>query len=174
MPAVTFKLVKRPLKAGVRMNIMMDNCEKVALSIGDQHIKQRERVIEHWSGEIPSWSRQVDREGTARMFLFVFMGGHHFGQQKWKWLDQGTSVRYATMSRDFLPKTRVRVITSRPGRGHLHFVDRRVPRPGIDARYFDNEISKRLDPKFEKRLVGAVDRAMDRKRASVIDRIVLL
>jgi hypothetical protein len=174
MAVVTFKIKKRPMAAGVRTNIAMDGLQKVAESIGDQHIKQRERVIASWAGEIPSWSRQVDREGSARMYLFVFMGGHSFGQQKWKWLDQGTSVRYATMSRDFVAKTRVRIIASRPGRGHLHYVDRAIPRPGIEARQFDNEISRRLNPRLEKRLQGALDRAMKRKRASVADRIILL
>lgn len=163
--AITFRLKKKLMPADVRMRIMMDKFEKVALSVGDQHIKQRERVIEHWAGPTPMWSRQVDREGSARMYLFVFIGGHHFGIMKWKWLDQGTSIRYATMTRNFRAKTRVRIISSGPGSGGLNFVSRAVPRPGIQARFFDNEISRRLDPRLEKRLLTAIRQTMKRKRA---------
>lgn len=165
MALITFKLKKKPMSADARVRIMMDGMEKVALSIGEQHIKQRERVIAEWRGEVPSWSRQVDREGQARMFLFVFMGGHHFGIMKWKWLDQGTSIRFATMTRNFRAKTRVGVISSRPGRGGVHYVDRASPRPGIQARLFDKTISSRLDPRLEQRLNTTILRAMKRKRA---------
>lgn len=48
-------------------------------------------------------------------------------------LARGTKVRFAKMTDDWMPKTRVRVIGSFPGRGGLERVDH-IARPGIKAR----------------------------------------
>lgn len=66
----------------------------------------------------------------------------------YKYIDKGTSVRYAVMSPDFSPKTRVRVIASVGGRGGKVFVDKRHPKPGIQAREFSVIIQERMQKKF--------------------------
>lgn len=52
----------------------------------------------------------------------------------YKFLNEGTRVRYATMTKDFSPKTRVGSFSSSTGRGGVIFVSRNHPRPGIQAR----------------------------------------
>lgn len=56
-------------------------------------------------------------------------------------INQGTKVRYAKMTPDFEPKTRVRVLDSFPGAGGLDSVDVRFPMPGIQGRKFNEAIA---------------------------------
>ena len=55
-------------------------------------------------------------------------------------LNQGTRVRFAKMTPDFVPKTRVRVIGSFQGQGGLEEVDH-IGRPGIKARRWNEAIA---------------------------------
>lgn len=64
---------------------------------------------------------------------------------------RGTSVRYATMSDDFQPKSKPRVIGSSVGRGNVLYINKARPRPGIEAREYEQEIAKREQPKFSAR-----------------------
>jgi len=54
------------------------------------------------------------------------------------YIEGGTKVRYATMTREprFVAKTSPGSLSSISGAGGLHYVDKRVPRPGIEAREF--------------------------------------
>ena len=69
----------------------------------------------------------------------------------YRYLSKGTAVRYATMTPDFEAKTRPRFLGSSPGRGGVAYIDRRRPRPGIEARQFEEAVKERVEPKFRKR-----------------------
>lgn len=64
----------------------------------------------------------------------------------YRFLNSGTSVRYATMSKDFVSKTRPNWIGSGGGAGKKLFVNRKKPKPGIKARNFDKAIAKKHEP----------------------------
>jgi hypothetical protein len=128
------KIKKRPMKAERRLDIMLEGAVKAMDSVGGQHVSQREKVIATWQNETPSWSSEVKQVGRYRLRLLVWMAGDEFGMKKWKWLDQGTRIRYATMTRGFRAKTTPRVISSKPGKGGLNYVSRRRPRKGIEKR----------------------------------------
>lgn len=66
-------------------------------------------------------------------------------------LDRGTRVRYATMDREFRSKTKPGRIRSGMGAGNPDpiYVNRGVPRPGIEARRFTDMIYKRRIGKFQ-------------------------
>lgn len=53
---------------------------------------------------------------------------------RYYWLNYGTKVRYATMTNNFVPKTRVHDFNPGMGRGGVKFVSRAYPKPGIEAR----------------------------------------
>jgi len=55
----------------------------------------------------------------------------------YRFITRGTRIRYATMTKDFVAKTVPGKIYSRVGRGGLAFVDKRKPRPGIQAREYE-------------------------------------
>lgn len=75
------------------------------------------------------------------------------------YLDEGTRVRYATMTPDFQPKTRPRRIASYRGRGGVAYIDRRRPRPGIKAREFSKTIREKWHSRFREHMQAAVDKA---------------
>jgi len=72
------------------------------------------------------------------------------------YIDRGTAVRYATMTPDFAPKSRVRVIASARGKGGLAFVSRNHPKPGIQAREFSVIIQERMQKKFASRFKSVI------------------
>lgn len=74
-------------------------------------------------------------------------------------LNGGTTVRYATMTPDFEPKSRVRWLGSGPGAGGLASVDIRRPRKGIVARKWDEEIQKKYAKIIRSQLASTLIRA---------------
>lgn len=77
--------------------------------------------------------------------------------QIYKYVTRGTRVRRALMSGDFRPKTRTGWIGSNKGRGGVVFISKRVNRPGIKARQFEETIQK----KWKKLMPGIFQRAID-------------
>lgn len=71
-------------------------------------------------------------------------------------LSGGTPVRFATMSPDWRSKTQPGRLGAGAGRGRVLFVNRRRPRPGIEARKFDDQIVKKEDKPFERAVREAI------------------
>lgn len=78
----------------------------------------------------------------SRIYLFV---------------SRGTRIRYATMTGDFIAKTKVGRIASGPGRGGVAFISRAHPRPGIKARRFEEVIAKKWIKNFPDLIQRAVN-----------------
>lgn len=76
------------------------------------------------------------------------------------WINNGTAVRYATMTPDFLPKTKPGFLGSGTGRGGVLFVNRNRPRPGIEARRFDQLVLEQIDPQFASLVQAEINRAV--------------
>jgi hypothetical protein len=74
----------------------------------------------------------------------------------YKFVDEGTSVRYALMTSDFQAKTTPGIIGSKGGRGGVVYVDKRRQRPGIKARKFSPIIQKKFQPRFKRRMEQAM------------------
>lgn len=72
---------------------------------------------------------------------------------------RGTKVRRALMSANFSPKTRVGVLGSGSGRGGVIHISKKVNRPGIKKRGFEQLVAKVEEPKFLKRTRAGVKRA---------------
>lgn len=75
----------------------------------------------------------------------------------YRFVSRGTRIRYATMSGDFMPKTRVGYIGSNKGRGGVAYISMMNPRPGIKARNFEEVI----EDKWTKRFPQLVQRAIN-------------
>jgi hypothetical protein len=81
--------------------------------------------------------------------------------QNYARVNRGTSVRYATMSPDFLAKSQANSLTAGGGAGGVQFIDRNRPRPGIKARNFDKEIKKLWsEARFALHMRDAVDASL--------------
>lgn len=112
-----------------------------------------ERTTRTWKGEKPEFAQAVSLAGGGPQLLIVVQGP---GAKKWFWLDKGTKVRYATMSADFKSKTVPRVLDSRAGKGRRLFVNKKRPRPGIEARMWTELIAKKWRRPFKQRMESAM------------------
>lgn len=103
-----------------------------------------------------TWTHQptfeIAHENTGRWGVKTDDKIYHF-------LDMGTRVRYATMSKDWKSKTTPRVISSGSGAGRMVFVSRKHPRPGITARQFSRIIHERAQAPTANRLRAALKQA---------------
>lgn len=73
----------------------------------------------------------------------------------------GTSVRYATMSPDFLAKSQADSLAARAGAGGVQFINKNNPMPGIKARNFDKQVAKLWsDARFALNMRDAVSASM--------------
>ena len=78
----------------------------------------------------------------------------------YRYLNDGTSVRYATMTPNFKAKTKPGRISAGAGAGRVSYVLRSRPRPGIKARKFDEQIAKARQKDLESFFAKAVTQAI--------------
>lgn len=57
------------------------------------------------------------------------------------YVSRGTRVRYAVMTKDFIPKTQPGVAVGGMGAGKVQFISRKTPRPGIKARHYERMVA---------------------------------
>lgn len=83
---------------------------------------------------------------------------------KWRWLNYGTSVRWAGMHRDFRPKTKVGSFQSGSGQGPSEPVWRGYgssrARPGIEARDWTGLARKKYRAEMHKSLTAAIRKGL--------------
>lgn len=106
----------------------------------------------------PAFERTNEQRGGAVSTSIV--GTYATEDEVYGYLNNGTMVRYATMSQDFVAKTRPGRIKSGPGAGGVAYVSRSRPRPGIKARKWDEVIAKGKQRNFELAFKKAVDKAI--------------
>lgn len=119
--------------------------------INDNEYKKTYRTFSHK----PTFTQKYKTTATEISGI-TETSGDGSTENPYPFVERGTSVRYATMTSDFSPKTRTRIIGSSRGRGGKLFVSKKHPRPGIKAREFSQEIAKRQQPKFAKRVKVAM------------------
>lgn len=123
-----------------------EDAERAALYESEQKaINMYRKTTRTWSSQ-PSWTAKRTRNGWT-----IYVSTKIF-----KYLDEGTAVRYATMTKDFKPKTRTGVFYSYAGAGKVAYVSKAVPRPGIRARDWtpkvDEEVGKIVRRIYRERL----------------------
>jgi hypothetical protein len=129
--------------------------------------KELKKTTETWRGEKPEFESLIGLERKAGGSAMVVTGptGSKKAVSKWEWLNSGTRIRWAVMSRDWRSKTRPRRFSSRPGRGRVVIAGRRAmtmrnirPRPGIKAREWTVLLSKKRKRPFSRRMGNAMKR----------------
>ena len=131
----------------------------------EQAVKEeRDAADIEFSKTYSTWSHKPKFEkdfssNSSQIIGSTLTSGDGSKDNPYPFVTKGTSVRYATMTDDFSPKSTKRVISSKGGRGGVLYVDKRKPRPGIEAREFEEEIAKREQPKFTKRMTAAMKKA---------------
>jgi hypothetical protein len=99
-----------------------------------------------------TWNEAPDFPDTelienGNLVINVGPDGEERVVKKFRYVDEGTSVRYARMTRDFVPKSSSGRLRSGPGRGGFAELDG-IFRPGIAARNFGDQIVDELRDQF--------------------------
>lgn len=92
---------------------------------------------------------KIDQTGEFTWEIYLL-------DQRVNWLNDGTSVRYATMTPNFSAKTVPRLLASRAGAGGVAFVNKKRPKPGIKPRLWDVTVAE----KWQKLLPNVLERAV--------------
>jgi hypothetical protein len=152
------KKIKAP-----RLQIDAVRLELLNVMRAEGKIEQRElnKTTASWQGDKPQFETLISLQGGAASALTGPVGNEQ-GIKKWGWLDQGTRVRYATMSGNWRSKTRQRWFGSGRGRGRVLFVNRKRPRPGIAARGWSEALTLTRKNAFRKSVMAGLQRASQR------------
>ncbi len=128
---------------------------------GKEQQKQLKKTTATWKGDKPKFESivDIDAEGAG---VLTGPSGSTMGIKKWNWLDQGTNVRRALMSRNWKSKTRPNYFGSGAGRGRVVFISKRINRPGIKARNWSGLLTKRRRKPFTNRMIKAMRRGAQR------------
>lgn len=131
------------IKKGFDIKDIRKQVEKLARSTATDIRADYKTITKNWHHDV---LLETELEATG-MDVTVIVGTT---DKIFKFLDEGTRVRYATMSPDFKAKTKVGRLSSTAGRGSMLFVSKRRPRPGIAARNWTPLLQKRATLKFQK------------------------
>lgn len=131
--------------------------------------RMNKRIKADFDKTVATWEHKPVFRMSVRVQQFEIIGEVHtakiFGKSPeliYYFINQGTAVRYAKMTQDFEPKSRVRVIGSFPGAGGLDKVDVRFPMPGIKARRFNEEIANKHQVPLRLRMALAIRRGVQK------------
>jgi hypothetical protein len=160
-------LIPKKLNVSGMIAPIRDAAIKAALDMG----KDLTAVTKTWKGDKPRIQTEAKLvpAGTppASGFHSSFTASAWvredgtMGAKKFLWLDKGTKVRYAHMTKGFVPKTRAGQLNSWAGKGKMLFVNKKRPLPGIKARNFTVALRKKWEKPtmFRARMAAAVKKA---------------
>lgn len=97
---------------------------------------------ETWENHTVVFSRELRKEAN-RIYNVVYTES-----EVYFWLNYGTSVRRAKLSKGWRSKTRVRELKSSGGSGQVERISKRFAFPGIQARGWTDVVAERLQPQF--------------------------
>lgn len=151
-------IVVRAVKAkAFQSSVFREEMVVASKSVLQESLDDFKRTVQTWKDK-PKFSSRVD-QGAA-------VGGVRFqigtDDVIYGFIDEGTKVRYATMSKDWVSKTEPGVIQAFHGAGRKLFVNKKYPRPGIKARKFTKIIAKSTRARMEPALRNALARAARR------------
>lgn len=147
-----------PIKAsGIKSGKMLDKIRDAMKEQGEEIDKQFAKTYDTWKHK-PKFKTKFS-ESSSEIVISVTTTGKGSSDNPYPFVERGTSVRYATMTPDFSPKSQRGIIGSGPGSGGVLFINKNIPRDGIEAREFEDEIKNEEDPKFKKRIEKAMDEA---------------
>lgn len=158
MVAISFKAIK-PQK--LKVDAISEQILYALQDEAREHKRQLDKTVSSWAKEKPKFSSLIDlnKSGDAT----VITGPTGAGSDKWEWLDKGTKIRWALMSRDWRSKTSPGSFASGRGSGRVVIAGRRAmqargigPRPGIKARGWSDQLTKQRKRPFQRRVIKAM------------------
>lgn len=155
MPAIVLKpILAKPFNTkGIKTAI-----EQTLIEEGKAQKLEMAKTTSSWTGTKPRW--RVDRIVSGdQIGMHIYPDQNTESGRIWVYLDQGTRIRWAVMSRNWRSKTKVGQMQSGPGAGYVVVAGKRfmqahniAPRPGIAARKWSEMLQKKWTPKFIERM----------------------
>ena len=131
---------------------------------GTEHKKILRKTVETWHGEKPKFETLIGLSGSDATAITGPVGSDK-AVNKWHWLNGGTKIRWALMSRDWRSKTTPHKYQSGRGSGRVLIAGRRAmqargirPRPGIKARGWSEDLTKQRKRPFTRAMIKAMQR----------------
>lgn len=128
-------------------------------AINDALDNQAAKAKADFESTVATWDKkptfQVAKESFKRI-IFT-------SDKNYKYLDEGTKVRYVIMIPGFIAKTMPGVLGSRPGRGGV-LVHTKNPQPGIKARGWTKLIQDKWETELPKTVQKAITDTVTGKR----------
>lgn len=113
-------------------------------------------TIATWQHEKPTMTSMISYAG-GNVAMIAGPTGNDVGVSKWRWLDQGTRVRYASLSRDWVSKTARGQLRSGHGAGYVIARGFKAgAHRGIEARGWSDLITKRMRKTFHRKIQQAI------------------
>jgi hypothetical protein len=113
-----------------------------ATQLGKEAAKLYASTVRNWENQ-PEFTVEVNAS-ASRIEVLAGTDDKIYG-----YVDEGTRVRRAVMSPDWVSKTQPGSLKSGRGRGRVVFISKKISRPGIQARNFSKGIKETLDKKAE-------------------------
>lgn len=117
-------------------------------AVGRAFDKIAQGIQQDFNATVRTWSNKptfvitgIDSAGNLKRTIYTSHDTYYF-------INYGTRVRRAKMSKDFSPKTMVGVIGSVGGSGHMLFFNRNLDFGPIQGRRFDLAIVKKWQPQI--------------------------
>lgn len=142
MSIVLEKRVIRPKRKPYDEKAILRSVEGIARKTATDIRKDYKTITKPWHHKVEI-ETEIEVTGKDTTIIVGVL------DEIFNFLDKGTRVRYATMSKDFSSKTKPGRLSSTTGRGKLMFVSKRRPRPGIKARNWTPKLQERATRKFQ-------------------------
>jgi hypothetical protein len=126
-----------------------------------------ERTISTWVAD-RHWAWGTGQEDLPEFEIETRVLGDEFSvfvttdSEVYRFINNGTSVRFATMEKGYKSKSQPRVISSRSGGGAPLYVNKKVPRRGIEARNYVDEIADRREKYFYNNMERIIEKVFQR------------
>lgn len=131
---------------------------------GEEHKALLRQTVSTWKGDKPDFETLTDTSG-GNVIVITGPVGSTEAVNKFRWLDEGTKIRWAVMSPDWKSKTSIGTFKAGPGRGRVVIAGKRAmtrrgirPRKGIKARGWTAKITKQRKIPFRRRMLEAAKR----------------
>lgn len=160
---ITLKIKVDSLSWKERAEWIQEGFLREMKKMGKIHVRERDVRVRTWH-EHPDFKYQLYRlENYGARLRVIMQTADMHNMYKYHWIDKGTDVRYATMTRDFRAKTAPGRRTPHEGQGGLAYVKKSVPRAGIEARQFEETIKKKVQPRVDEMAEKVADLSLNRK-----------
>lgn len=150
------------IKAIKPQRLQVERIRQSVLRALEQEAKEQQKTLNEttatWTGDKPTFDSITDLSGGDASVLSG-PGGNTMGVKKWNWLNEGTSVRRAVMSKNWRSKTTPGSFRSGGGSGRVVFISRRISRPGIKARGWTQKLTNQRRQPFTNRMIQAMRQA---------------